>query len=152
MGGEDAGAETRGPWWDSRSLSSGWRNPMVTGVLPLALEDATKIIQVFLLTGKEYVCLITLHDSVPTTKLLSIMEEFVGEIYQKPPLRAAVKREVPKRRVYYIKDIEIDDQLALFRLGCQAGTHIRKLVSDIREVLAVQSHMRALCDTRPDPF
>jgi len=28
---------------------------MVTGVLPLALEDATKTIQAFLLTGKEYV-------------------------------------------------------------------------------------------------
>jgi len=110
---------------------------MVTGVLPLALEDATKTIQVFLLTGKEYVCLMTLHDSVPSTKLLSVMEEFVGEIYQKPPLRAAVKREVRKRRVYYIKDVEIDDRLVIFRVGCQAGTYIRKLVSDIGEVLGV---------------
>src|SRR2546425_8537367 len=152
MGGKDAGAETRGPWWDSRSLSSGWRNPMVTGVLPLALEDATKIIQVFLLTGKEYVCLMTLHDSVPTTKLLSAMEEFVGEIYQKPPLRAAVKREVRKRRVYYIKDIEIDDRLVLFRVGCQAGTYIRKLVSDMGEVLGVGAHMRELRRTRAGSF
>ena len=125
---------------------------MVTGVLPLALEDATKIIQVFLLTGKEYVCLMTLHDSVPTTKLLSVMEEFVGEIYQKPPLRAAVKREVRKRRVYYIKDIEIDDRLVLFRVGCQAGTYIRKLVSDIGEVLGVGAHMRELRRTRAGPF
>jgi len=125
---------------------------MVTGVLPLALEDATKIIQVFLLTGKEYVCLMTLHDSVQTTKLLSIMEEFVGEIYQKPPLRAAVKREVRKRRVYYIKDIEIDDRLVLFRVGCQAGTYIRKLVSDIGEVLGVGAHMRELRRTRAGPF
>lgn len=125
---------------------------MVTGVLPLALEDATKIIQVFLLTGKEYVCLMTLHDSVPSTKLLSVMEEFIGEIYQKPPLRAAVKREVRKRRVYYIKDIEIDDRLVLFRVGCQAGTYIRKLVSDIGEVLGVGAHMRELRRTRAGPF
>src|SRR5207245_10709284 len=120
------------PWLDYRSLSSGWRNPKVTGVLPLDLEDATKIIQVFLLTGKEYVCLMTLHDSVPTTKLLSIMEEFVGEIYQKPPLRAAVKREVRKRRVYYIKDIEIDDRLVLFRVGCQAGTRSEEHTSELQ--------------------
>jgi len=125
---------------------------MVTGVLPLALEDATKIIQVFLLTGKEYVCLMTLHDSVPTTKLLSVMEEFVGEIYQKPPLRAAVKREVRKRRIYYIKDVEIDDRLVLFRVGCQAGTYIRKLVSDIGDILGVGAHMRELRRTRAGPF
>jgi H/ACA ribonucleoprotein complex subunit 4 len=152
MGGENVAIETRGPWRDSRSLSSGWRNPMVTGVLPLALEDATKVIQVFLLTGKEYVCLMTLHESVPTTKLLSVMEEFVGEIYQKPPLRAAVKREVRKRRIYYIKDVEINDRLVLFRVGCQAGTYIRKLVSDIGEVLGVVAHMRELRRTRAGPF
>ena len=42
---------------------------MVTGVLPLALEDATKTIQVFLLTGKEYVCLMTMHGDVNETRL-----------------------------------------------------------------------------------
>lgn len=125
---------------------------MVTGVLPLALEDATKIIQVFLLTGKEYVCLMTLHDSVPTAKLSAAMEEFVGDIYQKPPLRAAVKREVRKRRIYYIKDVEVEDRQVLFRVGCQAGTYIRKLVSDLGEVLGVGAHMRELRRTRAGPF
>ena len=125
---------------------------MVTGVLPIALEDATKIIQVFLLTGKEYVCLMTLHDTVPGDKLASVMDEFVGEIYQKPPLRAAVKREVRKRRIYYIRDVEVSDRQVLFRVGCQAGTYIRKLVSDIGEVLGVGAHMRELRRTRAGPF
>ncbi len=125
---------------------------MVTGVLPLALEDATKTIQVFLLTGKEYVCLMTLHDEVPAEKLVSVMKEFVGDIYQKPPLRAAVKREVRRRKVYYLRDIEIDGRQVLFRVGCQAGTYIRKLVSDIGEVLQVGAHMRELRRTRAGPF
>ncbi|HZD12046.1 MAG TPA: RNA-guided pseudouridylation complex pseudouridine synthase subunit Cbf5, partial [Candidatus Binatus sp.] len=104
------------------------------------------------LTGKEYVCLMTLHDAVPTTKLASVLEEFVGEIYQKPPLRAAVKREVRKRRIYYIKDIEVQDRHVLFRVGCQSGTYIRKLVSDIGDVLGVGAHMRELRRTRAGPF
>jgi len=75
---------------------------MVTGVLPLALEDATKTIQAFLLTGKEYVCLMTMHGDVDETKLREVMKEFVGDIFQKPPVRAAVKREVRKRTIYSI--------------------------------------------------
>src|SRR5437016_9124990 len=104
---------------------------MVTGVLPLALEDATKTIQAFLLTGKEYVCLMALHGDVEQKKIRTVLEEFVGDILQRPPVRAAVRRDVRKRRIYYIRDIEIDGREVLFRVGCQAGTYIRKLVYDI---------------------
>ena len=89
---------------------------MVTGVLPLALEDATKTIQVFLLTGKEYVCLMTLHGDVPEKSLSTVLEEFVGDIYQRPPVRAAVKREVRRRRIYSIRDVEVDGRQVLFRV------------------------------------
>lgn len=125
---------------------------MVTGVLPLALEDATKTIQVFLLSGKEYVCLMTLHGDVDETRLREVLREFVGDIYQKPPVRAAVKREVRKRTIYSIEDIEIDGRQVLFRVGCQAGTYIRKLVYDVGEVLEVGAHMRELRRTRSGSF
>lgn len=125
---------------------------MVTGVLPLALEDATKTIQVFLLTGKEYVCLMTLHGDVPENKVSETLEEFVGDIYQRPPVRAAVKREVRKRRIYSIRDVEIDGRQVLFRVACQAGTYIRKLVYDVGEVLQVGAHMRELRRTRAGAF
>src|SRR5437899_31704 len=101
---------------------------MVTGVLPLALEDATKTIQAFLLTGKEYVCLMALHADVEEKKIQAVLEEFVGDILQRPPVRAAVRRDVRKRRIYYIRDVELDGREVLFRVGCQAGTYIRKLV------------------------
>ncbi len=125
---------------------------MVTGVLPLALEDATKVIQVFLLTGKEYVCLMTLHGDVPDKRVVEVLQEFVGEIYQKPPVRAAVKREVRKRRIYAVKDVEVDGRQVLFRVSCQAGTYIRKLVYDVGEVLKVGAHMRELRRTRAGSF
>ena len=125
---------------------------MVTGVLPLALEDATKTIQAFLLSGKEYVCLMTLHDDVDETRLRGVLQEFTGEIFQKPPVRAAVKREVRKRTIYSIDDVEIDGRQVLFRVGCQAGTYIRKLVYDVGEVLRVGAHMRELRRTRSGSF
>jgi len=125
---------------------------MVTGVLPLALEDATKTIQVFLLTGKEYVCLMTLHRDVPEKKVNETLQEFVGDIYQRPPVRAAVKREVRKRRIYSIRDVEVDGRQVVFRVACQAGTYIRKLVYDVGEVLQVGAHMRELRRTRAGAF
>lgn len=143
--------ETRGPWWNSRN-PEGWRNPMVTGVLPLALEDATKTIQVFLLTGKEYVCLMTLHGDVPEKSVRDTLDEFVGDIYQKPPVRAAVKREVRRRRIYSIRDVEVGGRQVLFRVSTQAGTYIRKLVYDMGEVLEVGAHMRELRRVRAGSF
>lgn len=125
---------------------------MVTGVLPLALEDATKTIQAFLLSGKEYVCVMTMHDDVDVTRLRGVLQEFTGEIFQKPPVRAAVKREVRKRTIYSIDDVEIDGRQVLFRVGCQAGTYIRKLVYDMGEVLQVGAHMRELRRTRSGSF
>jgi tRNA pseudouridine55 synthase len=125
---------------------------MVTGVLPLALEEATKTIQAFLLTGKEYVCLMTVHGEVEPSRLRAILEEFVGDLFQRPPVRAAVKRDLRRRRVYYIRDVETDGREVLFRVGCQAGTYIRKLVYDIGEVLQVGAHMRELRRTRAGSF
>src|SRR5467141_275978 len=125
---------------------------MVTGVLPLALEDATKTIQAFLLTGKEYVCLMALHGDVEEKKVREVLDEFVGDILQRPPVRAAVRRDVRKRRIYYIRDVEIDGREVLFRVGCQAGTYIRKLVYDVGEVLEVGANMRELRRTRAGSF
>ena len=125
---------------------------MVTGVLPLALEDATKTIQSFLLTGKEYACLMALHSEVGAARLETVLGEFVGDIFQRPPVRAAVRRDLRRRRIYYIRDTEIAGRDVLFRVGCQAGTYIRKLVYDMGEVLEVGAHMRELRRTRAGSF
>ncbi len=152
MGEAFVAVEACGPWWNSRGCENGRSNPMVTGVLPLALEEATKTIQAFLLTGKEYVCVMTLHEDVDEKRLRNTIDEFVGDIYQKPPVRAAVKREVRKRRIYSISDVEVQGRQVLFRASCQAGTYIRKLVYDMGEVLEVGAHMRELRRVRAGAF
>lgn len=92
------------------------------------------------------------HADVENNLLVRVMNEFVGEIYQKPPLRASVKR-VPRKRYIYRLDIhEIDGRLVLFTCSCQAGTYIRKLCSDIGDVLGCGAHMRELRRTRAGTF
>jgi H/ACA ribonucleoprotein complex subunit 4 len=80
------------------------------------------------------------------------MDEFVGEIYQKPPLRSSVKREPRKRTIYRLIVNELDGRIVLFTCSCQAGTYIRKLCSDVGEVLGCGAHMRELRRTRAGPF
>lgn len=150
MGKEDSRGGARRPRRNPRGLSRG--NPKVTGVLPVAIGDATKALQVFLHSGKEYVCLMQLHGDVPEERVIQALREFRGEIYQKPPLRASVKREVRKRRIYDIEILEVEGRKVLFRVSCQAGTYIRKLCSDVGEVLAVGAHMRELRRIRTGPF
>jgi H/ACA ribonucleoprotein complex subunit 4 len=93
-----------------------------------------------------------LHGEVPDEDLNRVLGEFTGEIHQKPPLRASVKRESRKRTIYYLDLLERDGNRVLYKVGCQAGTYIRKLCSDIGEVLGVGAHMQELRRTRSGPF
>lgn len=124
----------------------------MTGVLPVALEDATKILQALLLTGKEYVCVMQLHSSVSNGLVQQVLNEFVGEIYQRPPLRSSVKRRIRTRWIYQINFLEMQGNNVLFSVGCQAGTYIRKLCHDIGEALGCGAHMRELRRIRTGPF
>ncbi|MBN2111780.1 RNA-guided pseudouridylation complex pseudouridine synthase subunit Cbf5 [Candidatus Woesearchaeota archaeon] len=135
-----------------KSGHSGTLDPKVTGVLPVALGRGTRIVQVLLNAGKEYVCLMHVHKEIPEGKMRSTINEFVGKIKQKPPLRSSVKRQVRERKIYYIDILEIDGKDVLFIVGCQAGTYIRKLCHDIGEKLGVGAHMAELIRTKAGPF
>ncbi len=136
----------------SKAGHGGTLDPKVTGVLPVALEKATKIIQTLLPAGKEYVCIMHLHGDVDDDELERVVREFEGTILQRPPLRSAVKRRVRPKKVYYIDIIERDGRDVLLRIGCQAGTYIRKLCHDIGEALGVGAHMAELRRTKTGPF
>ncbi len=124
----------------------------MSGVLPVALEDATKIIGYLMLSDKEYVAIMQLHKEVPKERLLEVIHEFTGRIYQRPPVRSSVKRSLRIKRVYEIKVLEIDYPFILMRIRCEHGTYVRKLIHDIGEVLGVGAHMRELRRIRTGPF
>jgi H/ACA ribonucleoprotein complex subunit 4 len=116
------------------------------------LGNGTKIANFLLRAGKEYVCVMHLHQEVPAEKIRAVCAEFIGTIYQRPPLRSSVKRLLRTRRIYYLTVPEITGQDVLFRVGCQAGTYVRKLCHDIGEVLGCGAHMAELRRTRSGPF
>jgi H/ACA ribonucleoprotein complex subunit 4 len=130
----------------------GTLDPKVTGVLPITLEDATKMVQALLYSGKEYVCVLKLHGDVEEPQLRYVLSQFEDEIYQRPPLRSSVKRQIRTRRIYYIDYLEHDGRNVLFKVGCEGGTYIRKLCYDIGEILGVGGHMQELRRTRSGPF
>jgi H/ACA ribonucleoprotein complex subunit 4 len=137
---------------DSRGNWIGQRNPKVTGVLPVTLGDATKVVQALLYSGKEYVCVMKLHGDVKIEQVKKVLGEFQDNIYQRPPLRASVKRQLRMRRIYYLDFLEADGRKVLFRVGCEGGTYIRKLCFDVGEVLGCGAHMQELRRTRAGPF
>jgi H/ACA ribonucleoprotein complex subunit 4 len=116
------------------------------------LEEANRVTQALLKSGKEYVCVMKLHSDVPESRVREVLEEFQGKIFQRPPIRSSVKRVVRVRQIYYLDLLEIDGRNVLFKVGCEAGTYIRKLVHDAGEVIGCGAHMHELRRTRAGPF
>lgn len=131
---------------------SGTLDPKVTGVLPVLLGDATRIVDTLLLAGKEYICLMRVHKPLPRKKLTEVCEQFVGPIFQKPPLKSSVVKELRIRIIYYLDVLEIEEQRVLMRVGCQAGSYMRKLCFDIGLALGTGANMEELRRTRAGPF
>jgi H/ACA ribonucleoprotein complex subunit 4 len=135
-----------------RAGHSGTLDPNVTGSLIIALGDATRIVHHLLKAGKEYVCLMHIHKEIKEKEIIDTINSFVKKIDQKPPVKSAVKRKTRKREIYYITILEIKGQEVLFKVGCEAGTYIRKLCHDIGQKLKTGAHMVQLIRTRVGTF
>lgn len=131
---------------------SGTLDPLATGVLPVGIGRATRILQTLLPAGKEYICRMHIHGHVEQQQLNNVFEMFTGTIEQVPPVRSVVKREKRKREIYYTEILQVDGRDVLFRVGCQAGTYIRKLVHDMGTELGVGAHMTELRRTKAGCF
>jgi H/ACA ribonucleoprotein complex subunit 4 len=135
-----------------RSGHAGTLDPRVTGVLPVTLGKATRIVEYLLKAGKEYVCLMHIHKSIPEEKIREVMDKFIGKINQLPPKKSSVKRQERERTIYYLEILEIEGQDILFKVGTQAGTYIRKLCHDMGQRLEVGAHMSELRRTKAATF
>lgn len=131
---------------------SGTLDPQVSGILPLGLGEATKALGVLLLGPKEYYGLGRLHSLPNKEKLDAVLNQFIGEIYQKPPQRSAVLRKTRTRTIYELELMEQKERLLLLRVLCEAGTYIRKLYYDIGEILGPGATMIELRRSRVHQF
>ena len=122
----------------SKTSHMGTLDPKVTGVLPITLGRACKLAGYFIKHDKSYVGVLHTHKEQNIVELQKLIDaNFVGKILQTPPHRSAVKRAEREREVYSWKLSEASDNGRDFLFECkvEGGTYIRKLCSDLGEMI-----------------
>jgi len=130
---------------------SGTLDPKVTGCLIVCINRATRLVKSQQGAGKEYIAVLRLHDKLKDEATLNkAMTELTGAIFQRPPLISAVKRQLRIRTIYESQLLEFDNDrnLAIFRVGCEAGTYIRTLCVHLGLLCGVGGHMQELRRSR----
>ena len=127
-----------------RAGHAGTLDPKVSGVLPIAVAEGTKVLMALSRSDKVYVAVAKFHGDVDAERLRAVLQEFQGVIYQRPPLRSAVKRQLRTRHVYSLELLELDGRYAVIKMHVEAGTYARKIIHDVGEVLGVGANMREL--------
>ena len=131
---------------------AGTLDPNVTGLMLIALEESRKAMPILMGMEKEYEGKMLLHKEAGKEKIEKTFKKFTGEIVQKPPVRSRVARMERKRKIYSLRILKIKNREIEFRVKCEAGTYIRKLVHDIGESLGTGAHMAELRRTKIGPF
>lgn len=122
----------------------GTLDPQVSGVLPIALGRACRLAGFFLGENKTYIGILRTHEEISMANLQKIINEnFIGRIKQLPPRKSAVKRAIREREVVSFKILEKQGRDFLFETEVQGGTYIRKLCSDLGELIG-GAHMLEL--------
>jgi tRNA pseudouridine55 synthase len=134
-----------------RVAHAGTLDPKVTGCLQSLLGAAARAAQVFDTADKEYVTILELHDRAPAD-FDDVVAEFEGEIYQLPPRKSAVKRQLRTRTIHELDVLEGRERRALCRVRCEAGTYVRKLCHHLGLALGTGAHMGELRRTATGTF
>ncbi len=162
----------------------GTLDPMATGVLPIFINKATKAIDMIPEQNKSYLAGFKLgiktntqditgdilcenKSQISKNELENILKNFIGDIYQKPPMYSAVK--INGQRLYHLarqgKEIEriarritihnlnllsfdINTQEGLLKADVSKGTYIRALINDIGDCLNVGATLTSLRRTK----
>ena len=132
----------------TKNSHGGTLDPRVSGVLVIALENSTKLMPILLKCNKEYVALMNLHRDASKQEITKACKSFVGKIIQLPPVKSAVLRAEREREIYSLDVLEISGRNVLFRVGCEAGTYIRRLCDDIGKKMGMGAHMQELRRTK----
>lgn len=131
---------------------AGTLDPNATGVLPIGVNKGCHLLRVISKAPKEYEGVMHLHQKALLSSVIEASKEFIGTITQLPPVRSAVKREEREREIYDLEVKDFKGRDVFFRVKCQAGTYIRKLVSEWGESMSVTAHLKDLTRTLAGPY
>ena len=170
---------------------TGTLDPMATGVLPLLIGKGTLCSKYLMNHDKTYTVVLKLgikkstgdeegdilQQEIVDEKILDegnvkiVLESFLGEQEQMPPIYSAIKVngkklyeyarkgqqvEIEPRKItiYDIKLLKIDkeNREIQFEVSCSKGTYIRSLCEDIAKKMGTVGYMKALQRTRVGNF
>ena len=132
----------------TKAAHGGTLDPRVTGVLPVGFGNAVRSMDALHYGTKAYVGVMRVHGNIDQKRLEGVFKEFTDDIFQTPPMRSAVKRELRSRRVHSLRMLEVSGRDVLFDVECDAGTYIRSLCVDMGDAMAVGAHLQDLRRTR----
>lgn len=135
----------------SKTSHFGTLDPMVTGILPISLNRACRLMGYFIGKKKTYIGIMRLHEDIKIDDLKKEMKFFLGEITQLPPVKSRVKREERQRTIYSFEILEKNGKDVLFETEVEAGTYIRKLIHDLGLKIG-GAHMLELRRTKASIF
>lgn len=163
----------------------GTLDPDATGVLVLCVGKATKALQFLMSENKEYVATLSLGQATDTydssgkvikekefqgiEHLDEVIQSFIGQQLQMPPIYSAIKVKGKKLYEYARenKEVQIEprpitihqieilkqyDHFIEMKVSCSKGTYIRSLCVDIAEKLGYPGHMSHLIRTKSGQF
>jgi tRNA pseudouridine55 synthase len=166
---------------------AGTLDPFATGVLLLLVGKATKLCEKLMDEPKQYEATVKLGATTETLdpdsdeivdalakpvtrdKIDSALQEFIGEIQQRPPIYSALKiagkaayararqgEEVDLEprpvKIYGIQMLRYEWPVVEIRVDCGRGTYIRSLARDIGETLGTKGYLTALKRTAVGQF
>lgn len=126
---------------------SGTLDPKVSGCLLVCLNRATRLVKAQQGAGKEYVAVVRFHANPGSeSKVRKALDALTGALFQRPPVIAAVKRQLRVRTIYESKLLDYDAEkfTAVFWTSCEAGTYVRTLCVHLGLVLGCGAHMQEL--------
>ena len=175
---QDVTAKLRGVFHTRRIGHGGTLDPMATGVLPVFVGRATRGVEFFEHAEKTYETTLRLGLTTDTeditgtileekpvcvteTQVLSVLEQFKGEIQQIPPMYSAIKmngqklvdlarkgKKVERKprtiTIFALDFLGMTGNDVRLRVHCSKGTYIRTLCKDIGETLGCGGCMAAL--------
>ncbi len=183
----DVVAKARGILRERKIGHTGTLDPDAEGVLPICIGSATKVVPYLTDADKCYEAEVILGTTTTTEdstgeildqkpvnvtqdEIVSVVNSFLGEYTQIPPMYSAIKVngvrlyelarkgmvvERPARQVniFSCDIIEwIDEKSFRIRVVCSKGTYIRTLCTDIGEKLGCGAHMGYLLRTQVGRF
>lgn len=122
----------------------GTLDPQVSGTLVICIDRATRLTKSMQAEGKTYICTIEFEGPIKAKDFQRVSAKLTGNVFQRPPLMCAVKRQLRLRRIYGVKMIEHSENEVLFVVECEAGTYIRTLCVHMGLLLGKRAQMKEL--------